>query len=114
MSRLDYPAIRQRIPIRCVLLLLRYEPSHRNGRQWRGPCPLPGCGLLDGMSPDRPFSVDVGRHLFQCFRCQRAGNQLDLWTHVTGLKIYPATVDLCRRLSITPVILSNPQPPNRS
>jgi len=113
MSCLDYAAIRQRIPIRCVLLLIRYQASRRDGQQWRGPCPLPDCSPSAGTSSDRSFSIDVGRHLFHCFRCQRSGNQLDLWTHVTGLKLYPATLDLCRHLSITPVVLPNPQPPIR-
>ena len=114
MSPLDYAAIRRRIPIRCVLLLLAYEPAERRGHQWRGACPLPTCPTWAGPSPARCFSVHVQRHLFQCFRCGRSGNQLDLWTHVSGLQLYPATLDLCRRLSITPIQLSRPQPPNHT
>jgi len=112
MSLLDYAAIRQRVPIRCVLLLLGYEPTHRRGPQWRGPCPLPDCSPSASTSSDRCFSVHIERHLFRCFRCGRSGNQLDLWTHATGLSLHPATLDLCHRLSIVPVYLTNPQPRN--
>ena len=111
MSRLDYAAIRERIPIRCVLLLIGYEPTRRRGHQWRGPCPLPDCSPTACSSSQRCFSVHVRRHLFRCFSCGRSGNQLDLWTHLIGRPLYPATLDLCRRLSITPVELENPQPP---
>jgi hypothetical protein len=114
MTRLDYAAIRQRIPIRCVLLLIDYQPTQRQGPQWRGPCPLPGCSA--DASPDksreRSFSVHVGRHVFRCFRCECSGNQLDLWAQVTGLTLHPATLDLCRLLAVTPIRLQIPQPPN--
>ena len=112
MSGLDYAAIRRRIPIRCVLLLLAYQPVRRRGSQWRGRCPLPGCSSA-GTTSDNCFSVHVGRHLFRCFRCGRSGNQLDLWLHATGLSLRPATLNLCRRLAITPLFLPDPQPPNR-
>ena len=112
MNGLDYAAIRQRIPIRCVLLLFAYEPTHRRGHQWRGPCPLPGCPPSADTSNRRCFSVNVQRHLFRCFRCGRSGNQLDLWARATGLSLYPATLDLCQRLSIVPIYLNNPQPRN--
>jgi DNA primase len=113
MNGLDYAAIRQRVPIRCVLLLLAYEPTHRRGHQWRGPCPLPDCSPSAAPSRDRSFSVHVKRHLFRCFRCGRSGNQFDLWAHATGLSLYPATLDLCQRLSVVPIYLKNPQPRNQ-
>lgn len=114
MTRLDYAAMRQRIPIRRVLLLLGCQSAHRRGQQWRGPCPLPGCSTLARTPPERCFSVHVGRHIFRCFRCGRCGNQLDLWAHFTGLPLHPATLELCRRLSITPIHLASPQPPKRA
>jgi hypothetical protein len=111
VSPLDYPAIRRRISIRRVLELLGYQPVIQRGPQWRGPCPL--CCDRDAPAHPRCFSVHVGRDLFQCFRCRRAGNQLDLWAHFHGLSLYPATLDLCHRLDIAPIQLTNPQPPNR-
>lgn len=112
MSQLDYRAIRSRISIRGVLGLLGYEPVTRRGSQWRGACPICHDGA-HAADERRSFSVDVHRNLFQCFRCGRSGNQLDLWCQLSGLSLYPATRDLCRRLGIEPISLKNPQPPNR-
>ena len=111
MSKLDYPAIRSRIPIRRVLELLHYQPAIERGPQWRGPCPF--CSDHVDAAKQLCFSVHVGRDLFQCFRCQRSGNQLDFWAYLSGLSLYPATLQLCRHLNIEPIPLSNPQPPNR-
>lgn len=107
MRRLDYAVIRERIAICQVLELLDYKPFQRRGDQWRGPCPI--CCVPSDAS-ERCFSVNVRRSLFQCFRCQRSGNSLDLWAELTGLAIYDATLDLCGKLDIHPV--ANPQPPN--
>ena len=109
-AAIDYAAIRGRIPIRRVLELLRYQPTQRRGDQWRGPCPICSDGVAD--VKQSCFSVHVSRNLFQCFRCQRAGSQLDLWAHFRGLSLYPATLDLCQRLGLEPFTLENPQPPN--
>lgn len=109
MSQLDYAAIRGRISIRRVLELLRYQPSERRGDQWRGPCPICSSGVTD--VEQRCFSVHVGRHLFQCFRCRQSGNQLDLWAHLSGHSLYRATLDLCQRLGLDPFTPENPQQP---
>ena len=109
MSQLNYPAIRRQISIRRVLELLHYQPTLQRGPQWRGPCPI----CCDDSLNEPCFSVHVGRDLFRCFRCQRSGNQLDLWAYLSGRSIYPATLQLCRHLNIEPIPLRNPQPPNR-
>jgi hypothetical protein len=113
MSRLDYTVLRQRIAIRAVLQLLDWEPTRCRGPQWRGPCPLPGCPSSSGGISDLSFSVHVQRNIFRCFRCGRSGNQFDLWMHATGLSLYPATLELCQRLSIAPIYLINTQPRKR-
>jgi hypothetical protein len=110
VSGLDYPAIRSRISIRCVLELLRYQAVTQFGPQWRGPCPLCSNGV--GTAHERCFSVHISRNLFHCFRCRRSGNQLDLWVHISGLALRPATLDLCQRLRVEPITLENPQPRN--
>ena len=111
MNQLDYPAIRSRIPIRHMLELLRYQPVIQRGPQWRGPCPF--CFPRVDTAKQLCFSVHVGLDLFQCFRCRRSGNQLDLWVHLSGLTLHSATLDLCHRLNMDPVSLRNTQPPNR-
>lgn len=111
MRQLDYAAIRAQIPIRRVLELLPWEPTHQRGDQWRGPCPL-RCSSPLGSECDHCFSIHVGRDLFQCFRCRQSGNQLDLWRAITRRPLFPATLQLCHRLGIPPVTLGNPQPRN--
>ena len=111
MSQLDFPAIRSRIPIGRVLDQLGWQAATRSGPQWRGTCPI--CSTGEANTDQRCFSVHANRHLFRCFACGRAGNQLDLWAHIRGLSLYAATLDLCRHLDVEPIKLANPQPPNR-
>lgn len=106
MTRLDYAAIRTMIPIHRVLELIDYQPTTRRGQQWRGPCPL---GCLPVTRRSRHFSVHLGRSIFQCFHCGSCGNQLDLWSAITGLKLRPATLDLCHRLHIAVKDVQNKQ-----
>lgn len=110
MRLLDYVAIRQRITIRQVLDLLDYQPATQRTQQWRGCCPLsPHTGHA---ARARCFFVHLDRHLFHCFVCHRGGNQLDLWATVTGQPLHRATIDLCQRLGMQPILLQTPQPPN--
>jgi hypothetical protein len=113
MSRLlDYAAIRRQIPLTRVLGLIGWEPISRRGPQWRGFCPL-GCSSSRDPRQDPCFSVHVERHLFQCFHCRRAGDQLNLWAAFLGQPLYPAILQLCHQLAIPPLFLTNPQPQNR-
>ncbi|MFV1967902.1 MAG: CHC2 zinc finger domain-containing protein [Pirellulaceae bacterium] len=111
MSWLDYAAIREQISILRVLELLDWKPTRRRGHQWRGVCPL-CCSSDPRGKPQHPFSVHVTRNLFRCFRCQRSGNQLDLWAAATGLPLHPATINLRNHLDNPPTQLKNPQPRN--
>lgn len=111
MMRLDYAAIRRAVTMRQIFQLIHYEPCRIVGDQWRGPCPIcressPATGL--------PFSANLRVNLFQCFRCHRAGNVLDLWMAITQLPIRPATLDLCARLQLRPATTERTQPKKRS
>jgi hypothetical protein len=64
--------------------------------QQRGPCPLHG----STSSTSRCFSANEREHVFQCFKCGRAGNALDLWAMATKQPPYEAAVDLCGRLHL--------------
>lgn len=105
MKQLDYAAIRDRISLREVLQLIDYQPSQTRGDQWRGACPI----CHDHSPNTRCFSANVRNNLFQCFRCRRSGNSLDLWSEITGLQLYRATLDLCGKLKIQPVTTENTQ-----
>lgn len=107
MKRLDYAAVRTQVSMVQVLTLIEFTPTQQRGDQWRGPCPF--CQK----PTDRRvlcFSVHVNRNLFRCFRCQRSGNQLDLWSGISGLSIYDATLNLCRQMDLQPFAITNPQP----
>jgi putative transposase len=95
-AAIDFAAVRSAISIGAVLELLGFQPRSRHGAQWRGPCPLHG----SSSGTSRSFSVNLDQHVFHCFKCGKAGNALDLWTHASTLTPYDAALDLCRRLNI--------------
>jgi DNA primase len=110
MKSIDYVVLRKSVSIRQVLELIDFKPTHQRGDQWRGPCPF--CSELPS-SDRRCFSANLRRNLFQCFRCGRSGNVLDLWVEFSGLDLYRAALDLCRQLNISPPIANrNLQPRN--
>ncbi len=39
----------------------------------------------------RSFSANLKRNMYQCFRCDSSGNQLELYAAVTGLRLFDAT-----------------------
>lgn len=97
-GRIDYTELRLKIGIQEVLSLLEWMPVAAAGPQRRGPC------LIHGSSSpqSRSLSVNVAKNTFQCFGCGQKGNQLDLFALATGLPIYGAAVELCRRIGIEP------------
>jgi DNA primase len=98
---LDYAAIRARISIADVLALVNHQPLRIQAAQCRGHCPLHERDLPVA-SGSTCFSVNLQRDLFKCFGCGAQGNQLDLWRLHTRLPLYQATLELCRRLEMTP------------
>jgi putative transposase len=93
---IDFAAVRALVSLAAVLQLLGFEPRTTRGAQQRGPCPLHGS--TSGTS--RCFSAHLDRNAFQCFKCGRTGNALDLWAAATNQSIYAAAIDLCNRLSL--------------
>jgi len=94
MPLLDLRRARTEVRLHDVLQLLGREARTRLGAQVRGACPV----HRSQSRTSRVFSAHLGRGIWQCFRCGAAGNALDLWAQVTGQGIYPAVVDLYRRL----------------
>jgi DNA primase len=96
MAGIDFAALRRQLRLGQVLELLGFVPSARAGAQVRGPCPVHG-----SRTPrSRSFVAHLQRQCWQCFRCGAHGNALDLWVAVTGLPLYEAALDLCRRLHV--------------
>ena len=95
MPGIDFDSLRRDITMEQVLHLLRFEPTHQNGEQWYGPCPLHEC------SSRRPrcFSVNMKIQCYYCYKCRSNGNQLQLWAAVTRQPLHQATIQLCRLLA---------------
>lgn len=102
MPPVDFVALRSLVTISSVLQLLGFQPQQSRGGQQRGPCPLHGS--TSGTS--RCFSVHIEQQMFQCFKCGKSGNALDLWAAATGQLPYDAAIDLCQRLLIPVTYLS--------
>lgn len=94
MPLLDFRQARADSCLADVLALLGWAARTRAGVQVRGPCPVHG-----SQSPRRrSFAAHLGKSCWQCFRCGAAGNALDLWAQATRQELYPAVLDLYRRL----------------
>ena len=106
---IDFAAVRAAITIAQVLTLLGFVPRSDYAGQQRGACPLHGS--THGTA--RCFSVNTKAHTFHCFKCNRSGNALDLWTIANRLSVYDAAIDLCQRLNIPLPILAPPLTANR-
>jgi hypothetical protein len=95
MPLIDLRQARAEIRLAEVLELLGWTARARCGVQVRGPCPVHG----SRSATSRSFSAHLGRNLWQCFRCGASGNALDLWIQATRQELYPAVLELYRRLS---------------
>jgi DNA primase len=96
MPGVDLDVLREKIAMRDVLQLLRFEPSVRCGDQWRGACPV-----HRSESPrSRSFSVNVRLGRYKCFVCGSRGNALELWAAIRGVSVYSAAVELCDALGL--------------
>lgn len=109
---INYRELRAALRIEDVLSWMSWTASRRVGDQLRGPCPfcardIPASPPGSPPSAPRTFSVNVERHIFRCFKCQRSGNALDLWSIHRELPIYAAARELQDRL------YQNKQPQNR-
>jgi len=94
MPLLDLRQARADIRLHEVLELLGWKARARRSVQRRGPCPVHG-----SQSPSsRSFSAQLDKNVWQCFRCGASGNALDLWAQATRQELYPAVVELYRRL----------------
>jgi len=96
MPLLDLRRARIEVRLDDVLGLLGWTARSRQGPQLRGGCPV----HRSQSATSRVFSANLERGIWQCFRCGAAGNALDLWAQATGQGIYPAVLDLYRRLGL--------------
>lgn len=90
---IDFEAVKSILGIAAVLKLLGIEVTKSQHR---------GCGPLHGSArgTSRCFSARCQKNVFQCFKCGRSGNALDLWAKATQQAPDDAAIDLCARLGI--------------
>jgi len=99
MPGIDFDDVRKRVSILDVLALLEFRPVRGAGCCLRGPCPF-ACG-----SSPRDFAAYLDTNRYQCFRCRRSGNAIELWAAIRRLTFSAAAEDVCRRLGIEPPLI---------
>ena len=94
MPGIDFDRLRREVPMEDVLHLIGFQPCQTTGDQGYGGCPL------HGSTADRArhFSVNVARRRYDCHKCRRYGNQLELWAAYIQKPLHPAMIDLCHAL----------------
>jgi transposase len=91
--KIDFAFLRQQVTMQQVLAHLGLMGDLRGrGQQRRGRCPIHS----QPTDPQRTFSANLSKHLFQCFHadCGAHGNVLDLWAAVHHLPLYDAALQL--------------------
>ena len=96
MPGIDYRKLRAQITMVEVLDLLGLVVAARSAEQVRGECPL---HQPSQKGSHRSFSAQLGRKMYQCFKCGAKGNHLHLWAKATKQSLYQAALDLCARLN---------------
>lgn len=111
----DFARLRQQVTMEQVLNHVGcLGGMSKRGSQRRGRCPIHG----KPEQPNRSFSVDLGKNLFQCFdpRCGIHGNVLDFWVAWRRLPLRDAALDLAETFNLNlsanreeePVALNHP------
>ena len=95
MPLLDLRQARAELRLAEVLELLSWTQRARLGKQLRGPCPVHG----SHSATSRSFAAHLGKNVWHCFVCGASGNALDLWAQATRQPLYPAVLELYRRLA---------------
>lgn len=96
---IDYNRLRAEIRMEQVLDLLHFQPTQRGPMQWYGACPLHEAHPHEPKAKrSRVFSVNVHTGRYCCHKCRSYGNALELWASAIKLPLYPASIELCKRL----------------
>jgi hypothetical protein len=80
MPGVDFRLARERIAMKDILRLLKFEATFRRGDQWRGPCPVHG--LQNPRSCSFSVNVRLGRQWILRERSQR--DVVLIWTSLVS------------------------------
>lgn len=100
MPLIDMKALKAQVSVLAVLRLINWKPFRTEQTAYRGPCPI----HHSSRPQSRSFAATATG--FCCHSCGERGDSLRLWMLLTGLKLYPAALDLCERLHIDPPFLA--------
>src|SRR5438552_4719414 len=84
----DFKAVKAAVSFSQVLEHYGINWLRKNGDELRGRCPFEGCRSDDG------FHFNAGKGAFQCFKCKRRGNVLDMVAAMEGCTVREAAVRL--------------------
>lgn len=97
MLFLDFREMRRLITPEQIFREIGWQWKIKTGDQVRGSCPL-----HVGSGKGNPFSVNTHKKVFQCFKCKKAGNLLELYALLSGTDFYTSMVNLSKALGLTP------------
>jgi hypothetical protein len=78
MTFIDFQALKQRVSIEQVVVMLGLEMK-QSGHQWRGPCPACRGG------GNRALAVNTEKQAFYCFPSKACGDLIALTAHIRGI-----------------------------
>lgn len=91
----DFTQLKTLVTIENVVALLNL-PLKKSGEQLRGACPI-----CEDDNP-RAFVITPAKQLFYCFKCEKGGDQIQLFAEVKKLDVKQAANDLERHFKATP------------
>jgi transposase len=97
---IDFAHLKTQLSLQRVLEHLSLFAALRGrGSQRKGPCPVHAPS-----GKGRTFSVNLDKHLFQCFHppCGCKGDVIDLWAAIHKLSLRDAAVDLIKTFNLEP------------
>ena len=93
---IDFSRAKSLVTMSELLKLISWKPQLMRSGWLRGSCPIHAKGVR---GESISFSVNLKTNTWRCHsRCRRGGNVLDLYAAISGQPLYPATVELFRRL----------------
>ena len=90
MPGVDFEVLRREITMQQVLNEIGFKPTHRNGDQLYGRCPIHGTTSANR----RVFSENFSKGRYYCHQCKSYGNPLELDAAVHDTTVYQAAIAL--------------------
>jgi DNA primase len=94
MPLINLIRVKEMVSFGAVLELLHWRHVRTEAGWQRGGCPIHQRGREHGDA----FAVREGG--WHCHSCGRHGDQLALWAEANGLDLFPAVLDLCKKLGV--------------